>query len=675
MLKVVHLNTYDGNGGAGRACLRLNRALLSQGISSKIIVNFKFGQDAQIATFNSTWVQKAYTAATIVTERLLAKRYLKPLRTPFSFAWFGRSVIHHPDVKAADIIHLHWVNHGFLDPRHLAELATLNKPVVWTFHDSNAFTGGCHVRYACEQFMQECGSCPLLVDAGPDDISHRIWLQKQAAYQKMDITIIAPGSWMYQSVQQSSLMRGRKMERIPNTVETGLFRPVDKTEARRMTGLPTNKFILLSGFMPSRKDLHKGTQYLLDSLQMLQERLGDKAADVELVVFGNRTTDDMPDFPFKTTFLGTINADEKLVNCYAAADAFLIPSLEDNLPYTVMESLACGTPVIAFTTGGIPDMVQHQYNGYLAEYRSATSFADGMEWLINYPDRPALQKQARQSVIDKFSEKVIADQHIRLYRELLPPPLQEVGGPKLSVITIVYNNVRDIERTMLSVLNQTYPKIEYIMIDGASTDGTLDVIRRYNHRIAKLISEPDAGIYDAMNKGLAAATGDYVLFMNSGDEFYANDTVAHVFAGADNADIYYGETEMIGQAGQSLGQRRHKAPKQFTWRDFNYGMSISHQAIYIKRSLITPYNLQYRLSSDIDWIIRAAKQAKTIVNVNQYVARYLVGGMSKAKHRQSLQERFAIMKQHYGLVPTLLNHVVIAFNLGWYWLLHRRTND
>jgi glycosyltransferase involved in cell wall biosynthesis len=246
--------------------------------------------------------------------------------------------------------------------------------------------------------------------------------------------------------------------------------------------------------------------------------------------------------------------------------------------------------------------------------------------------------------------------------------------PKLSVITVVYNNVRDIERTMLSVLNQTYANIEYILIDGLSNDGTLEIIKKYQDKI-KLISEKDKGIYDAMNKGLATATGDYVLFMNSGDEIYAPDTVAKVFAAAKDADIYYGETEMMDDNGQSLGQRRHKAPENFTWRSFKYGMNVSHQAIYIKRTLTEPYDSRYHLSADIDWIIRAAKKAKKIVKVEVYVAKYLVGGMSKQKHRQSLAERFNIMKRYYGLVPTLFNHFVIALNLGWYWLRNRRTND
>lgn len=248
-------------------------------------------------------------------------------------------------------------------------------------------------------------------------------------------------------------------------------------------------------------------------------------------------------------------------------------------------------------------------------------------------------------------------------------------NPKLSVITVVYNNVGDIERTILSVLGQTYNNIEYIIIDGLSNDGTLQVIEKYKNRVSKFISEKDKGIYDAMNKGLAMATGDYVIFMNSGDEFYDAETVAAVFGATEGADIYYGETEMIADDGQSLGQRRHKAPAKFTWKGFKYGMSISHQAIYIRRALTEPYDSKYQLSADIDWIIRAAKKAKKIVNANRYVAKYLVGGMSKKRHRQSLQERFDIMKQNYGLIPTILNHFVIAFNLGWYWLKNKRTND
>jgi glycosyltransferase involved in cell wall biosynthesis len=293
---------------------------------------------------------------------------------------------------------------------------------VWTFHDSNAFTGGCHVRYACDHFERECGNCPLLKNESPDDYSHRIWTQKNSAYQKLDFKIIAPSLWMQASVLRSSLMRGKAIGQIPNTLPTNIFKNTDKQFAKEKIGFAKDKFIFLSGFMPSRKDLHKGTSYLLESLELLKNRVGVKADEIELVVFGNRNTEDVPEFPFKTTFLGTINNDEQLALCYAAADAFLIPSLEDNLPYTVMECLSCGTPVIGFTTGGIPDMVKHEYNGYLAEYRSAESFADGMEWIINYPHRPKLNQQARQSIMDNFSEDIIAKKHLDLYHSLVNVP-------------------------------------------------------------------------------------------------------------------------------------------------------------------------------------------------------------------------------------------------------------
>src|SRR5215217_4956208 len=247
--------------------------------------------------------------------------------------------------------------------------------------------------------------------------------------------------------------------------------------------------------------------------------------------------------------------------------------------------------------------------------------------------------------------------------------------PKLSVITIVYNNVKDIERTMLSVLNQTYRNIEYIVIDGASKDGTAEHIGNYKDRLAHFVSEPDKGIYDAMNKGLALATGDYVLFMNSGDEIYEPETVADVFATESAADIYYGETEMYDENWQSLGQRQHCAPEVFNWRSFRYGMSVSHQAIYIKRSLAQPYDLSYKYSADIDWVIRAAKNASSIVNTHMYVAKYLVGGVSKKKHMASLKERFRIFTKYYGLIPNLINHIFIAANLIGYAIRHRRTND
>ncbi|WP_443936919.1 glycosyltransferase [Pedobacter sp. MW01-1-1] len=418
-LKVVHLNTYDGNGGAGRACLRLSDALRANGIDSKVLVYYKFGQNKKIDTFSKSLIQRGRAVYNILSERYFAKWLSKSVKTPFSLQWFGRSIVHHPDVKSADLIHLHWVNHGFLTPKFLAELDELEKPIVWTFHDSNAFTGGCHVRYGCEHFHNQCGECPILKYSGKNDISHKTWLRKQRAYGKMNFHIVAPSNWMADSVKFSSLLGTRSISVIPNTIETKIFKPYVKADAKKILKINPDKFVLMSGFMPSKNDKHKGTPYLIEALEILSKRKGIKRENIELVIFGNKDNAEMPVFPFKTTFLGTISKDEHLAKCYSAADAFITPSLEDNLPNTVMESLACATPVVAFTTGGIPDMVSHLKNGYLAQYENAEDLANGIEWLYYHSNKEEIQKEARLSILSHFSEKVIAEKHTILYERLI----------------------------------------------------------------------------------------------------------------------------------------------------------------------------------------------------------------------------------------------------------------
>lgn len=253
--------------------------------------------------------------------------------------------------------------------------------------------------------------------------------------------------------------------------------------------------------------------------------------------------------------------------------------------------------------------------------------------------------------------------------------LINVASPKISIITIVYNNVRDVEHTILSVINQTYNNIEYIIIDGASTDGTLDIIQQYRGSIDILISEKDQGIYDAMNKGLAKASGDYVLFLNSGDELYDNHTLQTIVEKGHSADIIYGETKLVDEDRKIIGDRRHKAPAHFNWKSFQYGMNVCHQAIYVKREIAEPYDLQYKLSADVDWVIRAAKKAKSTQNVNAYVARYLVGGTTQKRHRQSLKERYNIFKKHYGTVQNWVNHGIIALRLIKHRILHGKTRE
>ena len=244
--------------------------------------------------------------------------------------------------------------------------------------------------------------------------------------------------------------------------------------------------------------------------------------------------------------------------------------------------------------------------------------------------------------------------------------------PRISVITVVFNGEKHLRATIESVLNQTYSPVEYIIVDGKSTDGTLDVIAEYQG-IHKVISEPDQGLYDAMNKGLKVATGDYVWFLNSGDQIYSKHTVGRMLEGMMGApDIIYGGTMIIDEAQNEVGDRRLSPPAQLTWKSFRQGMVVCHQSVLVKQELAPEFNLDYHLSADIDWVIRASKKAELIHNSKLVLTRFLEGGLTDHNIKAGLKERFKIMTRYYGLIPTILRHFLFGIRLTNYYLKHRR---
>lgn len=230
---------------------------------------------------------------------------------------------------------------------------------------------------------------------------------------------------------------------------------------------------------------------------------------------------------------------------------------------------------------------------------------------------------------------------------------------KISIVTVVYNGQQLIERTIKSIVNQTYSNIEYIIIDGASTDNTLDIIKPYSSKITKIISEKDKGIYDAMNKGLQLATGEYILFINAGDELYSSTILTQIFSSEINADAYYGNTTVTNENEVLIGDRRLAPPEHLTWKSLQRGMCVSHQSFIAKRSLCEEYNITYRIAADFDWVIRVLKKSEKVVNTRNYVSKFLEGGASQKRQIQGLKERFRIMVKHYGLFATLWNHLYI----------------
>ena len=231
--------------------------------------------------------------------------------------------------------------------------------------------------------------------------------------------------------------------------------------------------------------------------------------------------------------------------------------------------------------------------------------------------------------------------------------------PKFSVITVTYNAADVLEDTIQSVITQTYHHIEYIIVDGQSTDGTLDIVQKYRNRIDHVVSEPDKGLYDAMNKGMALATGDYLCFLNAGDSFHEDDTlqqVVHSLTDPELPDVIYGETQLVDKSGHFVRMRRLSAPERLTWKSFRQGMLVCHQAFWARAPLAQRYDTSYRFSADFDWCVRVMKQARTLHNTHLTLIDYLEEGMTTRNHRASLLERFRIMGKHYGWANTVLLH-------------------
>ncbi len=246
------------------------------------------------------------------------------------------------------------------------------------------------------------------------------------------------------------------------------------------------------------------------------------------------------------------------------------------------------------------------------------------------------------------------------------------GKPLLSIITVVFNSENFLEKTILCVKSQTYDNIEYIIIDGNSSDSTLDIIKKYNDFIDFWISEPDKGLYDAMNKGIEYAKGDFLWFLNSGDLIYSNNTVEEIFKNFTNSDIYYGETMMIDHNGENIGMRRLKTPEKLTWKSLKKGMVICHQAIIVKSILASKYDLNYKFSADFEWVLKALKQSRKITNTHQIVAKYLQEGLSRKNIKNSLKERFNIMVKYYGVIPSVFNHIPIIIKFFYFLFRNRR---
>lgn len=413
---VLQLSTFHWEGGAGVAAARLHQALLKSGIESNLLVpQLSNPQEHAHAIANTKW-QSRKAWGRFVAERLHFLPFEKDstVRFAFSPAQSGVDISEHPLVQAASIIHLHWINFGFLSLKSLERLFLLGKPIVWTLHDMWAATGGCHYSRGCDHYLSHCRYCPYLRKPEQYDISFSQFETKKSIYQNANITLVSPSRWLNEIVLKAALTGHLSSLSIPNCIDTDLFKLTGSAEARKALGLPSGKKLLLFAGA-NTQDPRKGFLYLKKAL----EGFNAASHDVEVLILGKGNAQKFEDMPVKTHYLGKITDPARMVSAYNAADMIIVPSLEDNLPNTIMEAMACGTPAVGFATGGIPEMIGHRQNGYVAEATSASSLADGIRWILENNTENAVSQQARQKVIEHYSEKVVAAQYSKLYRSLL----------------------------------------------------------------------------------------------------------------------------------------------------------------------------------------------------------------------------------------------------------------
>jgi len=412
-MKVCLVNTHDNFGGAAIAAYRLHQALQQTGIDSRMLVQHKITSDDTVIG-PRPGIEERLVRIRRYIDRHIVNLYPKREReATWSINAFPHRIASKINALDPDIVHLHWIGLGFVP---VSEIRKIKKPIVWTLHDMWAFTGGCHYSGDCTRFREQCGRCPQLGSNTDYDISTFVWKKKAASLQNGNLVVVCPSEWLADCARDSSLFRDVPVEVIPNGIDTSVFRPIEKSAARMTLGLPLDKKLILFGAMNSTGDTRKGFPHLVSALKQLSAT--DPSMKPECVIFG--TTDGMPiEIPgYCVHNLGKVPGDERLALVYSATDVFVAPSVQENLANTVMESMSCGTPVVAFNVGGMPDMIDHRTNGYLAKPVDTSDMAGGIAWVLSEDSRiKSLSTNARHKVTVEYDHLMIAERYSKLYQK------------------------------------------------------------------------------------------------------------------------------------------------------------------------------------------------------------------------------------------------------------------
>ncbi len=415
-MRVLMINTSERIGGAAIAANRLMEALKDNGIKAKMLVRDKQTDNVTVVALRKSWLR----IWQFVWERIVIwreNRFKKHNLFAVDIANTGTDITLLPEFKQADVIHLHWINQGMLSLKNLQQIFNSNKPIVWTLHDMWPITGICHYANDCTRYTTQCFSCPLLYKSFQKDLSYRTFRKKQLLYKNANITFVACSQWLENLARQSALMKGQEITNIPNPIKTNLFRPQNKAFTRRKLNLPTDKKLLLFSSVKIT-DKRKGISYLIEACKILKETHPEFCNDLGIIIVGKESQQYKDFFPFPIFCIDYTSNEHALVDLYNAADVFVSPSIQDNLPNTIVEAMSCGIPCIGFNTGGIPQMIDHLHNGYVAQHKSSEDLANGIYWSLAESNYKTLSEEARRKAVGTYSEGTIAMKYIRIYNQI-----------------------------------------------------------------------------------------------------------------------------------------------------------------------------------------------------------------------------------------------------------------
>jgi len=395
-VKVLHLNTSDIVGGAARAAYRLHRGLLKSGVDSQMLVQKKHGDKISIVG-PKTKPEKEWALLRPEIDKLPLKIFKNNQQGPWSVNWFPTNIVGKIKKINPDVVHLHWIGNGMISIR---ELSKIKKPIIWTMHDMWPFTGGFHLS---SKYINHDGSW----------ISKHILKQKIKYWRNLNLTLVSPSKWLAKQAKESKLFKDKEIEVIPNGLDTKVFKPIPHKIARNILNLPQDKKIILFGAM-GIKDKNKGFDLLTTALKKIQQRV--KTQDYLFLVFGGSRPQNNTRFKIKTKYLGRIYDEANLALIYSSANVFVIPSRQENLPNTIMEAMACGTTCVGFNIGGIPDMINHKKNGYLAKSLDVENLVKGINFCLS---NKGLGSSARKKAENEYSLELQTKRYKKLYNKLV----------------------------------------------------------------------------------------------------------------------------------------------------------------------------------------------------------------------------------------------------------------